>query len=641
MHKKHVFNSFPEIVVNSYEYLRDWLISDLGDIQIEPKSASSIFVQYLNQFDLLRNKLTQKESDLLDRLQEIDSALKRNKLSKEDLNQKLQGIFLDAFFARESYTARKMEFTGLTFNFLIKERLKYPNPLPTLDALVALKGDDRQFNQLQRAAILIKVLTEIALEINDGRYDFFLTNEKKANPVAFKYMFGATVSSKLSINTLIRNKNSNHVSLLIAGQVYKIKVLDGKRCKFSADFICDQLGKIVDNLKKTSTKKHYPIGALSAGSRLKCYEVRKALVEKHKGNGKSLDVLEKSLFVVSLDNNAEPLISNSYLEKAYIGNFQNRWYGTTQLVVDSFGQASLILSYSKGASSNVLEFGDEVYRRSLKLQLNEERAQKIGKNVFVKLDFDVVKDDVTLLENEVASFQNKSKSIYKLNIGKNLFKECGYSPNVCLHFLLMLATFENGGSKTFPVANQAVEMALYRNEAIQTDWIYTPIFPIMEFLDLYKQNGRSNEEKYNLFRQLLDSHKLRLQSTKKGLSPTYLLHKPSGEFYVRLCDFFTLIGEFSPAYRNYLFRIHRNPNSIDLMSSSLALPDSLSFVSRPGTLLNTFKNFGVHLMLNENTTTLCFMVNSLWAEKLEKIIESVNSWITRVVMLSGKGEAYD
>jgi hypothetical protein len=108
------------------------------------------------------------------------------------------------------------------------------------------------------------------------------------------------------------------------------------------------------------------------------------------------------------------------------------------------------------------------------------------------------------------------------------------------------------------------------------------------------------------------------------------LRKPSGVFYDILCEYFLQLGKGSPAFRDYLFRMRRNPMSIDIMTSAMNLPQSASFVSRPGILLNIFKMFGVHIMLLDESTTLCFMPNVNWSPRVSDVYKNLMLWLDKI-----------
>ena len=139
---------------------------------------------------------------------------------------------------------------------------------------------------------------------------------------------------------------------------------------------------------------------------------------------------------------------------------------------------------------------------------------------------------------------------------------------------------------------------------------------------------------YSLLKDAVEYHKEKISLSKKGLSPTSFFYKPEGEIFDQLSDFYLYFGQYSPAFRNYLFRTYRNNQSIDIITSSLKLPNSIKTIGRHGTCSEIFTMFGLHILMQENRTELVFIPNKAWLYQLNQVVEKINDWSVKIYLIA-------
>lgn len=621
-------HEFPRFQPHSYQDLEACLKSDLMELPIPTEFALRCINELCADLRSIQiDDLQDPELATYKNLMSLHKAL-HSTCSAQQLNDSLSKVFIQAYFSPQVYRKKTQQLLEASFEAVLEERVRYSSPLPTLDGMIHLNMSSNHRGLYERAAVLAYTCCQMLLEFREGKIAFSLTEQKKANPVAFSRVFGATVSSKSYPSTIEVNKNASYIIVLVRGQAYTLDVFEAQGTLISIGCIIDQLKKIVSecNAGSESGSLHWPIGVLSAAGRESCFRKRKALIKQAKANELSFEVIDKALFVLALDigKGADDL-------KDVKTDLNNRWYGATQLLVNAEGAASLIMSYAKGAGANVVEFSDELYKRSLNVKCAD--LQPEDRTLYKKIPFILEEIDTQDLQAEIESYINTHAHCFDFDIGYEEIKSWGLSPNSCFHLVVMLAAYEFFGREKPLAAYQAVEMPFYQNEAVQADWIYSENASLLEFFDKYSKGGQDPSEVGLLFKKAVELNKRKLEHGRVGLSPTYLLEKKKTPFCKAITKFFLKIGEVSPAYRGYIFRAWRNSDSIDIMSSSIRLTSSISFVSRPNTLLNVFKKFGFHLMLGQEKTVINFMPNVEHARDMVNIKHLIDKWLLNIKTL--------
>ncbi len=624
---------FASFETHPYSFAKSWMMSDLkAAVQIPTFSYNyKAFRERIGHLPPLQKD----EKVIADALQQISQNTKNAVLLRpwqvvlsRNANRQLRELFIETFCSEETYQKKLQFFLNGTSEEVLKERIQAKNPLHTFDYICQLNF--QRDNQINTAASLTKAALDLSLQFDKGDYRTSSSIKNKQDCSAYQYVFGASITSGIYPNKLhIVNNKSCHVVVLCRGQIYKLNLFNDA-IPLSVDEIRAQLQAI-----KTfePSVMHAPIGALSAGDRRACFESRRMLEARSPSNKKAFSLIDDARFIVCLDNKTK---SSSTVGQMYLGNYQNHWYGATQIVVTDDNKAAFLCGYLKGVEGTpAVEVADEIVRNASKLEFSSDYSN--GLPVFPeKIHFDLNKEDVVELEKQVTQLYHSEVSDFHLDIGKDFFTKLRVSPQVALNAIIMLAVREMTGK--FPVLNHAISLRALRAPAAQIDWLYFFANKLEIFYSEFQKDLLSNENKLELLLGAISHHQVKMLKSMKSTSPTFYFQKPSGDFYDVLSEFFLEIGRDAPGYRNYLFRAYRTNQSMDVMSSSLSLPSTINLVGRPGSVSEAISMFGLHIIMQNDSTQFVFIPNRQWVDKLEFVWNRIAGWANHFQALAKEAE---
>ncbi|GAA5828545.1 hypothetical protein JCM11251_000843 [Rhodosporidiobolus azoricus] len=228
-------------------------------------------------------------------------------------------------------------------------------------------------NQLMRATSLI--LASLAF-IHDLRTGVLEPDQHRGTPLdmsQYTTLFGASrIPTKTGCRLQV-DPNSKHVVVMARGQMYWFDVLDSKnRPALTERALLANLTAIAADAARTPRNQvaQSALGVLSTERRQTWAQCRNGLM-KHEGNAMCLEVLDKALFVVCLDDTSpkdasemcENMLCGTYkLEKGVqVGTCTNRWYDKLQIIVAANGAAGVNFEHSGVDGHTVLRYVADVY----------------------------------------------------------------------------------------------------------------------------------------------------------------------------------------------------------------------------------------------------------------------------------------
>ncbi|GAA6023450.1 hypothetical protein JCM10207_004418 [Rhodosporidiobolus poonsookiae] len=228
-------------------------------------------------------------------------------------------------------------------------------------------------NQLTRATSLI--LASLAF-IHDLRTGVLEPDSFRGTPLDMSQycrLFGtARIPTKTGC-TMQVDPEARHVVVMARGQFYWFDVLDSKhRPILTERALLSNLTAIVADAARTPPNQvaQSALGVLSTERRA-TWATQRAGLMKNEGNSMCLDVLDRALFVVCLDDTApetasemcENMLCGTYkLEKGVqVGTCTNRWYDKLQIIVAANGAAGINFEHSGVDGHTVLRFVADVY----------------------------------------------------------------------------------------------------------------------------------------------------------------------------------------------------------------------------------------------------------------------------------------
>ncbi|TFK53149.1 acyltransferase ChoActase/COT/CPT [Heliocybe sulcata] len=267
-------------------------------------------------------------------------------------------------------------------DFWYESYLSHSDPVVlALNPFFVLENDpspDRG-SQIPRAASLITASLGF---IHDLRAEILEPDTVRGKAICmdqYTRLFGtARIPTQRGCRMMI-NPESEHIVVLRRGQFYWFNVLDDEdRPLLTEREIGRNLHAIVADADKTPVTEvaRNAIGVLSTENRKVWSNLRSTLMES-RDNASSLQIIDKALFIVCLDDAAPETLSelcDNFLCGTYnlasgvqIGTCTNRWYDKLQIIVCKDGSAGINFEHTGVDGHTVLRFAADIFTEGLML----------------------------------------------------------------------------------------------------------------------------------------------------------------------------------------------------------------------------------------------------------------------------------
>ncbi|GAA5897769.1 hypothetical protein JCM8208_000256 [Rhodotorula glutinis] len=228
-------------------------------------------------------------------------------------------------------------------------------------------------NQLMRATSLILASLSFIHDLRTGQLEPDQVRGTPLDMSQYQKLFGtARIPTRTGCELRI-DSESRHIVVLCRGQFYWFEVLDSKhRPALTERALLSNLTAIVADAGRTPPNQvaQSALGVLSTERRATWASCRAGLM-KNEGNAMCLDVIDKALFVVALDDTSPEtasemcnnMLCGTYkLEKGVqVGTCTNRWYDKLQIIVAANGAAGVNFEHSGVDGHTVLRYVADVY----------------------------------------------------------------------------------------------------------------------------------------------------------------------------------------------------------------------------------------------------------------------------------------
>ncbi len=201
---------------------------------------------------------------------------------------------------------------------------------------------------VQRAALLIRLTLEFKSLIDN---EILPVDQSGGQPLCmaqFKRMFSAARIPRKGVD-VIRNPLSGshpsspfekHIVVLRNGHIFAMTVVDGQGGAHTTAELERDLHAIVA-ASRQRTDDGESVGILTTLNRDEWADARASLMDRHRDNGKWLDLIERSLFALCLDD-ATPESMAERFRAALHGDGQNRWFDKSfQFIVGKNGHVAV------------------------------------------------------------------------------------------------------------------------------------------------------------------------------------------------------------------------------------------------------------------------------------------------------------
>lgn len=509
-------------------------------------------------------------------------------------------VFLDTFFPRDRVEAALAVLDDPAT--VLRERLSLREPLPTLNGLLSLVPDPHASGQIERAAALVHAALSLH-EVPEGAGAGLLGRCQIPGP---------------DTDRIVEGRWPADVAVIFDGRPYLIPAAS----RMSLGDLRGALAAIrVDAPARPPSR---PLAALTSATRPTCDALRTRLVTDPE-NARAIAALEGAVLVLCLDDDPRP-------GSAAAAGFgpcvrrENRWFSSVQIVVDACGRAAIGCGYS--LVSNALaftQFADTLFTRSRDAAPSCSDGRVSGQVLPLTLNCSDEDPILRQAEAEADAAFHRENPFYSVAVAWAWFKSRGMSPNAAMQYLLILAAHDTWGGETPP----SLILAVGRKEPTPgLDWVLAPTHGLDTLRQQWRHHAWPDERLLGDFRGFVARLATRVDACRRAPSPSRFFSRPVGTDHERLLRLFLRVGErHDSAYRGYLFRACRERAPIDIVTSTIALPSSITWIGRPGATTSATSRFGVHILPREGRLDFIYIPNWRHTQDLPRLHDRFEHWL--------------
>jgi len=420
--------------------------------------------------------------------------------------------------------------------------------------------DTNKQGQTKRAASLAFSAIKIASAL---RKEELVPDTMRGTPLCmdqFRALFGACRVPDQENDTIAVDTESNHVLVIENNQMYFFQALwpDGTVCVNEADIV-EILIAIKADAGQTpaSVSSNSALGVLTTLPRKEWAAVRTSIVGHSESNATSLDIVDRALFVLVIDDVtpedmascAANMLHGTYKLKSgdndlvdqQVGSLTNRWYDKLQLIVCADGRAGVNFEHSSIDghtalrlvsdifSDNIISFAKEITKtiyggtKFPPLINAEVRPASLKDPDLVqprKLSFDLPKhvlDQIYFAETSLSDQISASETFvleFK-GFGKALIVHNKMSPDSLVQIAMQLAHFRLYG-KIVSQYEPVLTKAFYHG---RTEAMRTATAEAAAFCKLWLQPDATEDSKLQALRVATQVHSagIKRAATGKGI----------------------------------------------------------------------------------------------------------------------------
>ncbi|KAG8526576.1 uncharacterized protein KY384_008777 [Bacidia gigantensis] len=233
-------------------------------------------------------------------------------------------------------------------------------------------------DQISRAASLVRSTVTFSQKI---RNDELPLDEFRGVPQCMNqywWLFGVTRIPEDDGGRLRMDVDATHIMVMCQGQIYSLEVLEESTNKIinQAD-LCKALQDIVDdaNAVPVDLASRSSIGVFTTEHQKVWARCRKELIRAGLQNGRSIGLIDSSLFVLCLDDSSPEtetdicrnMICGTDIVKGsvQVGTCLNRWYDKLAIIVCRNGEAGMNFEHTCTDGSVDIAMACEIYKGSI------------------------------------------------------------------------------------------------------------------------------------------------------------------------------------------------------------------------------------------------------------------------------------
>ncbi|CAJ0939626.1 unnamed protein product, partial [Mesorhabditis belari] len=332
-----------------------------------------------------------------------------------------------------------------------------------------------------------------------------------------------------TIDNLVNYGTSNHVAILLKGNIYKMQYCDDRGKMYTLD----ELTKIFDELftRAELEPQNGPLAhicALTSDRRDQWHQNRRRFFLENVKNKKALEIIESAVFFFTMDeeddwdyeaNHPEKL--DNFMRNMLTGNGSNRWAdkslnyimnkntrcgGTTEHSIADGSEFDHIMENFVYMDTKVFSY--KPLEEQQKLLSNGRFAKEEGLKLAEKLQIDLVNAEmVTEIERcrvtamTAGQDVDMATTVYR-EWGKGRIKKCGCSPDAFVQMAIQLAVYRDQGRFVFTYEPASVRF--YRNS--RTETLRTVGEESCQFVKAMEDSTKEKSERIKLLKKACEAH---------------------------------------------------------------------------------------------------------------------------------------
>lgn len=305
-----------------------------------------------------------------------------------------------------------------------------------------------------------------------------------------------------------------HIVVLCRGAIFRLDVIGPEGAPHT-------LGELVDAVRAilaAAPRRGQSVGHLTTLARTAWAAARGMLLDAD--NGDTLDVLERALFCLSLDEAAPPT-DDAACAHLLAGDSGTRWFDkTVSLIVFANGLVGVNGEHCCIDGTNMIELIDAMYATPAAEQSASSGARSQGPPRWTPLEFRLTYDLVELIDAAGRDFARYATDTAMLlrtyqGVGSSVVKRLGVSPDAFVQLAMQLAhrrargftgaTYESVSTRTFHQG---------RTEAMR---VVSP--EVLAFVDALANDLCSPEQRRAAFEAAAAAHVARAKACQAGQAP--------------------------------------------------------------------------------------------------------------------------
>lgn len=375
-------------------------------------------------------------------------------------------------------------------------------------------------DQVHKAAAIIQFVCDYASMVEMET----ITPELKRNEPfcmeSFKFMFNNSrkPGQARDYTAMYQPEEGRFVVVISNGFIYKLNILNDQNNRVNLNGLVKALEQI--KLDSASKANDSPIGVLTGSHRDTWYENFTELVSISPLNEISLNEIDKSIFVLTLDSNA-PLSLEGKSRNCWHGDSKNRWFDKpVQMFVSENGSSGFLGEHSKMDGTPTLSMNDWLVSQFETLSIADFYTSGESSSPpaeFKELKFEINPKIKSQIKSEEIKFNERVNALdirvwQNFGLGKNDIKTFKSSPDSFVQMLIQLAYYKLTGTLR-PTYESASTRKFFKG---RTETCRSVSAEALAFVKTWEDPLKSKAEKIAAFRTAIESHGQYIKMASNG-----------------------------------------------------------------------------------------------------------------------------